>query len=281
MEQNKEYSRVETITPQIAREYLALNIVNRPAREVKINEYAAQMLKGQWILNGEAICFNCEGYLVNGQHRLRAVIKASETRPDISFRTFVVRGVSKDSFITFDSGINRRISDIFFMSDIKNAHSISSLVFRVLKWRTTKTHTLDNKARAAYCISKQDVISEYESAPDYYQRVYNLVSVWYERLRLLTKTDIGVLYIYLNKDCRHTEDVVSNFFEMLFSAKGCDINAIALLRQRLLQDKVSKAKLPPAYKFALIVKSWNAYITGKDLKTLRWNESVERKIDFI
>lgn len=57
-ESNRVWSKVETITPQIAQEYLAMNERNRPIRNSRVIMYADAMLRGQWQLNGEAICFD-------------------------------------------------------------------------------------------------------------------------------------------------------------------------------------------------------------------------------
>lgn len=98
-------STVEHITPTIARKYLAMNS-NNPRRLNKNTaaSYAEDMKAGKWELNGEAIVFDEEGNLRNGQHRLLAVIKA-----DIGVDFLVVRGIAKDTNI-YDMQMKRSIS---------------------------------------------------------------------------------------------------------------------------------------------------------------------------
>jgi len=98
-------SAVERITPTIARKYLQMN-GNNPRRINKsaIYAYAEDMKAGKWLLNGEAIVFDEEGNLRNGQHRLHAVVKA-----DVGVDFLVVRGVAKDTSI-YDMQIRRTIS---------------------------------------------------------------------------------------------------------------------------------------------------------------------------
>lgn len=67
---------VETITPQIAEEYLRHNQRNRKPKKRTIAAYAATMRGGNWLLTGETIQFDWCGTLINGQHRLMAVIEA-------------------------------------------------------------------------------------------------------------------------------------------------------------------------------------------------------------
>ncbi|KAF7277615.1 hypothetical protein GWI33_002970, partial [Rhynchophorus ferrugineus] len=81
-------AQVETITPDLARQYLAFNTHNRNVRSYRVKGYAADMRDGRWTLNGEAIKFSADGTLLDGQHRLQAVIEA-----DVAVQMLVVRGV--------------------------------------------------------------------------------------------------------------------------------------------------------------------------------------------
>ena len=98
---------IEDITPVKAREYLKKNIHNprhgRMNRNV-IRKYADDMKAGCWELNGEAIQFDEDGFLKNGQHRLAAVILAN-----VPVRMCVIRGVGNDVMI-YDGGFVRSVS---------------------------------------------------------------------------------------------------------------------------------------------------------------------------
>lgn len=118
-------SASENITPEVAKSYLQHNHKNRPLNQARINYYADQMGKGAWKLNGEAICFDVSGNLVNGQHRLEAIVKAN-----VPVEMLVCRNVDEGSFRTYDSGANRSAGDVFALCDILNATSISALVRR-------------------------------------------------------------------------------------------------------------------------------------------------------
>lgn len=48
----------------------------------------AEMQDGKWKLNGKTICFDRTGRLLNGQHRLSAVVRSG-----VSLTTVVVRGL--------------------------------------------------------------------------------------------------------------------------------------------------------------------------------------------
>ena len=67
----------EYITPKTAEKYLEQNTNNyRRMNRNKVSIYARDMKNGSWQTNGEAIKFNKRGELVDGQHRLKAIMEA-------------------------------------------------------------------------------------------------------------------------------------------------------------------------------------------------------------
>jgi hypothetical protein len=69
-----------TITPKVAKELLARNAKNnRKIRMTAIAAYTAEMLAGRWGLSNDAIVLDVNGIMVNGQHRLHALIRAGHT----------------------------------------------------------------------------------------------------------------------------------------------------------------------------------------------------------
>ena len=66
----------ELVTPAMAAFWLLNNKSNRPLRASTVNMYARQMTAGQWQLTHQGICLDATGNLVDGQHRLNAVVKS-------------------------------------------------------------------------------------------------------------------------------------------------------------------------------------------------------------
>lgn len=97
-------AKIEKITPAIAQEYLKHNTNNyRRISETRIHTYAEDMRNGCWQTNGEAIAFSESGTLLNGQHRLKAIIESGTT-----VEILVVRGV-KNGTNLYDCGGGRTI----------------------------------------------------------------------------------------------------------------------------------------------------------------------------
>ena len=76
-----EYS-LEFITPEKAQFYLTKNFENnRKISTNNLEELKREMRNSRFILSDSAICFDTDGTLVNGQHRLMAVVQTGMTQP--------------------------------------------------------------------------------------------------------------------------------------------------------------------------------------------------------
>ena len=98
----------ETITPELAEVYLSRNAEGqRKINPNRVADYAADMGKGLWVANGEAVIFDDAGRLIDGQHRLSAIIRAG-----VPVEMLVVRGVEGKSFQTIDQGFSRTLKTL-------------------------------------------------------------------------------------------------------------------------------------------------------------------------
>ena len=96
-------SRIEIISPDLAKEYLdSLNVnKQRGLKRSVVTRYSLAIKNGDWLLNGEPIIFNENGELTNGQHRLSAIISADQAIPCLvvrnepDFSTLHDRGASR------------------------------------------------------------------------------------------------------------------------------------------------------------------------------------------
>jgi len=99
----KEYARgvsvsLVVVTPKVAREWLnRYNRNNRKILEGNIKILMRDMVAGNFMLNGQPVCFAEDGRLLNGQHRLEACARA-----DQSIELIIVRGLPEEAFSTYD-----------------------------------------------------------------------------------------------------------------------------------------------------------------------------------
>ena len=99
--------RVMTVTPSLASKWLEMNTGNRRLRQSHVAHLANQMKQGRWMLSPEPIVFSKKGRLLDGQHRLNAVIQSG-----CKIEASVALVANEEVFRVLDQGINRSNSDI-------------------------------------------------------------------------------------------------------------------------------------------------------------------------
>lgn len=103
---------------------------NRPLGHADVKKYAMYMVSGDWEINGETLVFDNKNHLVNGQHRLHAVIEAATTQQgidaDFSTTFLVVCGVKPKAFDTFDQGRARKLADVLAVDGEEHAKHLAA-----------------------------------------------------------------------------------------------------------------------------------------------------------
>ncbi len=109
---NNMKTTTETVTPAMAAEYLSKNHPkNRPIRDFRVKKWVEEIKQGRWLLTHQGIAFDEDGYLIDGQHRLTAVITSGIPAP-----MMVTKGVDVSTFAVLDQGAMRSASDILGLS---------------------------------------------------------------------------------------------------------------------------------------------------------------------
>ena len=69
------------ISPAMAAKWLETKAPNRNIIDAVVATYAAMMNQGLWILTPQGIIFDCDGMLIDGQHRLWAIVESGRSVP--------------------------------------------------------------------------------------------------------------------------------------------------------------------------------------------------------
>lgn len=100
-------SEIILVTPEKAREFLSFNEGNRYIRSTWVEYLANCIRNNEWQATHQGIGFSKSGMLLDGQHRLHAIIKA-----DIPVMMMVTYGLADQVFSVLDSGIKRTDADL-------------------------------------------------------------------------------------------------------------------------------------------------------------------------
>lgn len=115
-------AHVVHVTPELAAQILKdHNHSNRKIKPGVVNKYARLMTNGDWKVTPETICVSVTGRLLQGQHRLLAIIKSGA-----SCNFLFATGFADDVFDVLDRGAGRTAADSLGIN--KNLAEVSKLL---------------------------------------------------------------------------------------------------------------------------------------------------------
>jgi len=103
------------VTPELAEQWLVYNRINRPARPDVVRQYVQLLESGLWKRTHQGIAFTREGVLLDGQHRLFAIIQTGKT---VTMLVFINEPAENYEFI--DCGRNRSNLDMLRLGQRNN-----------------------------------------------------------------------------------------------------------------------------------------------------------------
>ena len=104
--------KLETVTPEMARNYLKKNDHNRRVRERHVDFLASEISNGRWVVTSETIALSPEGMIVDGQHRLLAIAQAG-----IPVQCWIASDVPMDVQDKIDFCSPRNVADQLGLGD--------------------------------------------------------------------------------------------------------------------------------------------------------------------
>ena len=121
--------KLTTITPDMAADLLTKNRANRKLNLRHVDFLANQIRTGKWQNNGQTIVVASDGTLMDGQHRLSAIIAANEPA-----ELGLVTDVSRNAMATIDNGKPRSSTDVLSMINCKQPSLVASGIHLLFKF---------------------------------------------------------------------------------------------------------------------------------------------------
>lgn len=275
MEQNNIRSIYVEMTPDLAQRYLDTMRENRKYDSRWVAKLTEVIKNGEWILDGNCIKMDENGHLIDGQHRLRAVVASGET-----VTMEVKSGFKHDAINVIDAFTKpRSLADVATLNGIADAAATSCIISAYFRERNGYSDT----GRGTK-LSPTSMLREYNSrSGEWYRIVRESANVRRGKrtsLPLLTGSQIGGIAAYLIFDKGHPFDVVFTFFGQSLSSSASPNVNIDKLRTFLIKNSMSPKKYPWSIVHQAIAKTWNAYISGREIRCLKYQPNEER-IEFI
>jgi hypothetical protein len=249
----------ETITPEKAIEYLSLNIENnRSVREWKANKYAEAMANGRWLQTSATIRFDTNGKLIDGQHRLQAIIRYGKP-----VKMMVSRGERPESIHVVDTQTSRNPRDSLVVAGLAGrgeSSQVAGLANVMIGWEYGSfIHSMSEMATSDR-LSNDEMIEYVQLHGD---RIKEALDVANSVLRSLplNRSGIAMAYLVLKEvDAAAAEEFFMRLSEGILEGQSDPL--VGLVRKANAERLLPQRRNAPGTTLYLIIRTWNAWREG-------------------
>jgi len=262
----EEFAGTMTITPELAAAMLAFQKQNRNIRSGRVEMWKTALQAGRFACSNDAIVFDTNGDLRNGQHRLTAVI---QTR--ITAKFIVMFGANPKDADTYDTGASRSAADFFRLNGRKNGAIVGSFV-------RMKTR-IDSKGRVLF-VDTSGVHRVGEEMLDKDDTLARAIAATHKAHRALhgNKSSLAMAYWKIANESRRNLSI-DEFWDHLTEGHELEKqSAIFKLRAKLKNlhehRRVAKRQqfLEQTQMSAWIIQGWNCWLKGKTAIGFQWDK---------
>jgi len=206
--------------------------------------------------NGEAIQVSTEGLLLNGQHRLSAVIQSG-----VTVKMLIVWGVEPESFKTMDQGRVRKASDVLGMLGHKNSTRLAAVARCILNYE--QFEEIDPTSRGL--TNNAEIEGVVKRHPEIIHAVKTSKSS--DSARRLPSYGWAIYYLAC---CANQIEAEKFFHAIVGDGSGLESNSAALyFRNWALSSKVVNGRNSRALAAYIVVHLWRKHLAGEKVKMVR------------
>lgn len=232
---------------------------NRKIRQTKVTDFQTTMDSGYWRLQGPLL-FTESGELVDGQHRLKALLQSS--LPSMTFLIQVVREEDADEAnAAVDAGTPRNLIDFLHFRGVPNAERVAPMMKLERNFRIAKSPFQESTFKRHQILQLWQVVGE-----DTLKQVFDLVPRALHRRLAVQRPVLDWFAYQLYQIDRGDAGLFLGLLDDPSALKKVDapyvlremLTDMALRRQR---DNTLSA--PAIEHGTMLIKGWNLYYKGQ------------------
>jgi hypothetical protein len=251
------------VNASLAADFLSKNQANRLLRPKVVSEYAAIMASGQWHDGGgDPILVTTDGTVIGGQHRLHAIIEATN-----KLGVPVTIGLT----VLWNASPAQRNQPQLKWTP---SHSLEAAGFKGVAGLAGGINTylrLTGARPWTRTSAPAQVIEDFASTNPAKTEAARVFAQFHNKARLLPFSALFAFYYALAERQENLAQVEA-FINALNEGTGLTSDMpVYRLREYLM--RISRvAQLEPYMIMALLIKTWNAYKYGRTIKALSFRE---------
>lgn len=252
---------LELITPEQADSILKnQNSKNRNIRVRSVEKIAFDIISGNWRVTHQAIAFSSDGELLDGQHRLAAIVKAKK-----AVSLYVKYGLDKQCMDVIDSGNSRTASDTLRLRfDAKSSSTAAAAIKHYFIYHRYPKTVWSNLVKPSH----SEISEYYYENQEIVDRATEIALTVNRRFRRLGKTTVATIFLLVYESDGNLDDY-EKFAELL--SKGTELSEGSPLAayRNFLANSNTKEPYPQQSAIANLIQCFNYWQNSKSIKVFR------------
>mgnify|MGYP001614057617 FL=1 len=229
--------------------------MNRSVNQATVNKYAEDMRNQRWGRNHQGIAFDKRGVLMDGQHRLWAVVESMMT-----VMMPVTHGLDREAQLTIDVGLRRSSSAVAAIAGFQGVRELHIATLRAMLRGGAATRPTSTP------------MQDLEQLKEHWKAVTFAISM-FPRAKISGITRASVMAALARAFYSQDEDKLRRFAEVLASGLTSAENehVIITLRNWLTgatSGKTNGHDASSVETYAKTVRALQAYLKGESIRTL-------------
>ena len=237
------------ITPAIAREMLQYNTRNRPLSRGGVSRWVREMAAGNWEDSLTTLIFSDKGQLLDGQHRLHAIVQSNTTVN----KALVRFGLPASSFDKIDVGSKRSNGDVFAIHGVSDPIIMASATKWIYLYGTEGRMSSTSMSPAN--LDRGTLYNLFTEATDL--PLSGAVANLFRKNRVPTPSIAAAAHYLFSKNNREASDIF-----MRKVATGVGFSSLRDPAWKV-REKLTREKLSTRDVMALMINGWNAHRSNK------------------
>lgn len=244
---------------------------NRPVSKLQVAAFAAAMLRGEWILTHQGVAIDADGTLVDGQHRLLAVLQAAQTNEDIQVPLTITEDVDPEVFDVIDTGRARSGKDVLALKGEKDTMHLNSALRHLYLYRNVE-HYLWSRTR----VTNPQILETLEENPSIRDELALAKAL--QAIGMIATAGAVGLYVCRDAYSDRMEEYVDGLRHGVALELGDPRLALrnTLIRQKNLNNSAAGGRRSATkVHLAMFIKGWNDFVNGRKREMIAWRFNEE------
>lgn len=247
----------EIVTPDRAKHWLANMKNDRPFSSNTAAMYAEVMRRNEWKFNGDPVRLNTEGKLMDGQHRMHAIVNSGKAQ-----KMLIVSGLDSSVFDTIDVGKKRSAGDLLGIAGYTHGIPLASATRALLIYESGALWAEQTAKLIDYQPTGKQIVAYVHDNPEVYECVRNIYNVHNYATRLVAPSAIGLAYILAHRHSKSKAEQFINGFVGNEPTERTDARWVAREYMSRQRNEAAVHKLTSNQMQAVMIKAANFFFAG-------------------